>query len=467
MAELSAEAAYLFRHVALRDAAYQLHMPSERARLHELAIVCITAQVPESELDALAHELAGHARNAQLGVAHLDGALARAELAWLGRAAAFAEREYDNHQAAEFHQRMAAHAAALPEERAHALVQCGMLQWFLGRREAALDSLTRAARTAEDRNQRALALIERGVLYRDTREYYAAEADLREALRLAEVSGNARLQLRALGNLATVIDRGFAVDDVIEMYQPVLALAEKLGVRGAVGVSYGQIGHACMANHEYERAVEWVEKALAIARESNDQLNEAVMLVTLALALMRREGDARADLARARELLERSIAVNAAIGNTPQSCSALAALSTCCRRMQRLDEAQSYARRAIQLATEVGNPESLASAWRELGRVYEERGEEVEAERAYSYGIVAVQDAPEYSSLVKLLLALASLLARRGEFADAAHHAESALELASDHYDGALAEEVRALLAQVRAQETPRRGTETIVRRKK
>lgn len=466
MADISAEAAYLFRHAALRDAAYQLHMPSERARLHELALECITNQIGDHALDALAHELAGHARDAQLGVTRFDNRMARTELAWLKRAAAFAEREYDNHGATEFHARTAAHEAALPDERTEALIQCGMLHWFLGRREAALQSLTRAVRTAEDRNQRAWALVERGVLYRDVREYHAAEADLREALRLAQATGNKRLQLRAMGNLATVIDRGFGVDHVVEMYQPIIALAEELGVRAAVGVSYGQIANACMASAEHARAIEWVEKAIAIAREVGDRLNEAVMLVTLATALMGVDGDASSDLGRAFDLLKRSIAINAAIGNSPQNCSALAGLSTCCRRMGRLEDAQVYARQAIQLATEVGNPEFLAVAWRELGRVHEERGDLVEAERSYSYGVFAVQDAPEYASLSRLLLALASLLARRGEFEDAAHHAANALEIAREHYNGNLELEAESLLRDLRAQKAPAKGANTLIRRK-
>jgi hypothetical protein len=39
----SAEDACLFRHALLRDAAYQLHLPGDRARLHALALDLIEA----------------------------------------------------------------------------------------------------------------------------------------------------------------------------------------------------------------------------------------------------------------------------------------------------------------------------------------------------------------------------------------------------------------------------------------
>jgi len=38
---VSSEAAYLFRHALLRDAAHQLQLPDDRARLHALAFALI------------------------------------------------------------------------------------------------------------------------------------------------------------------------------------------------------------------------------------------------------------------------------------------------------------------------------------------------------------------------------------------------------------------------------------------
>lgn len=66
----SAEQAYLFRHSLLRDAAYQLQLPSDRANLHAIAFELIeqalaTGGKPALELSA--EELSDHARLAQYG----------------------------------------------------------------------------------------------------------------------------------------------------------------------------------------------------------------------------------------------------------------------------------------------------------------------------------------------------------------------------------------------------------------
>jgi hypothetical protein len=58
----TAEEAYLFAHATLREAAYQLWLPSDRARLHSFALEILEA-LPETTLERLAAELADHAHS--------------------------------------------------------------------------------------------------------------------------------------------------------------------------------------------------------------------------------------------------------------------------------------------------------------------------------------------------------------------------------------------------------------------
>ena len=108
LVSMRAEMAYLFRHALLRDAAYQLQLPGDRARLHALAFAAIEelagGRAPEpAPLDAaepvpfqphstdpFSEELAGHAR-----VASPEGAawLATRRL-YLCRAAQHAEGDF-------------------------------------------------------------------------------------------------------------------------------------------------------------------------------------------------------------------------------------------------------------------------------------------------------------------------------------------------------------------------------------
>lgn len=60
---MEAEKAYLFRHALVRQAAYQLQTPLQRAQVHRLALA-ILEQMPGLNLRAMANELAEHAEAA-------------------------------------------------------------------------------------------------------------------------------------------------------------------------------------------------------------------------------------------------------------------------------------------------------------------------------------------------------------------------------------------------------------------
>src|SRR5690606_6677865 len=112
---MNAETAYLFRHAMLREAAYGLQLPSDRSRLHELAIHLIEAafggRAPEpAPLDAVnppryewcatdvvASELSDHARQALTGVTAPGAALSvtpELHRRYVRRAAEYAEKQY-------------------------------------------------------------------------------------------------------------------------------------------------------------------------------------------------------------------------------------------------------------------------------------------------------------------------------------------------------------------------------------
>lgn len=110
---MHAEAAYLFRHALVRDAAYELQPPGERAGLHALA-ADVMGHVFAADLDPVAHEIAAHLR--------LGGADIEREREFTQRGARYAHASYNHsvaiqllerlvvigepRQAAEAHQRL-------------------------------------------------------------------------------------------------------------------------------------------------------------------------------------------------------------------------------------------------------------------------------------------------------------------------------------------------------------------------
>ncbi|MBE7490606.1 MAG: hypothetical protein HS108_02415 [Planctomycetes bacterium] len=357
-------AEYLFRHVALRDAAYGLQLPSERARLHRLALEILEHALDDSERAQMALALADHALAAQRGVTWAGDNLHRKELEYLMAAAAQAAGRYENDLAISLYERIADHPLCTNGQRVDAMIECGAILWFLGRRQAAIRRLDAAVMAASsDLPRLAFALIERGTLYRDLNQHERAARDLHLALDVARDAGDRRLELRARGNLATVQQQGATPAQVEALFAPVLALAQELGNTRAIGISKGQIAQAYLENGDHARAQPLLLESLELLRRSGDRMNEAVMLSVLGRTYLKRaDGDVRGARQKAAAFFRQALAVNESIGNRPQQPEGMAGLARACLDLGLLAEAESFARRALAEGEEMGKSAAVQEA---------------------------------------------------------------------------------------------------------
>lgn len=113
----SAEQAYLFRHALMRDAAYALHLPGERAGLHRLAIDSFVAALAE-HANTHAEALADHAMLALAEDAGARDKLLHTELHYLRIAADQAAAAWRVEAETRLLQRLLKHPLATPAERA-------------------------------------------------------------------------------------------------------------------------------------------------------------------------------------------------------------------------------------------------------------------------------------------------------------------------------------------------------------
>lgn len=446
-----AEIAYFFRHATLRDAAYQLLPLSHRSRLHRHALEILEETALGMNLDSVL-DLADHANLAQVGVTLPGSDLAYRELRYLRLAAVNAGSKYANELAARLWERVAEHSAAEPDERVEACAEAGLTHWMMGRRKPALTCLSRGIDMAVDDAQKAYCLIERGCLYRDVRENNAGVRDLEEALELARKAGDKRLQLRALGNLCTIRDTGMTQVGVNEMYEPVLRLAREIGDLRAVGISEGQIGMACIRSEAWRDAEEHLKESIRLLRETGDTLNECEMQSALGrLFHERTDGDRRLNLMRAAQYHRDALKLKEQSGFLFQKSEPLIGLAAANREMGMLHEAERWANEALRVSLEVGDPRALGQAYLELGLAHEGAGDSTTAERTLTYGFLAVEESESEEIKVRLLSALARLLAGQGAWEDAQNHAQNAMTLSARVPDTRTRTRTRQLLRAIEA----------------
>ncbi|MCC6464193.1 MAG: hypothetical protein IT463_02505 [Planctomycetes bacterium] len=365
---MTAEAAYLFAHAALRDAAYQLHLPSDRARLHHEALHLLERWLPAEQRENQALELAEHARRAQEGVTVVGNELPYKRLEYLRVAARRATRQFENRLAAALYREIAMQPLASPEDRARAWAEAGTLHWFVGLPEQALADHGAAVEASRPWPAlHAFALIERGTTYRDLDRNSEAAKDLERALELARACGDKHLQLRALGNLCTVQQGNQTRISVAQLYAPVIRLAEETGDRRALGISMGQIAIGCLESGDHQAAEQSLRQSIAVLHEAGDPLNEAAMHCVLGDVLRRRNGpDPRAEAMAAIAAYREARRLNLRAGNVPQQATVELGLSLAYGSLGMVSECLNHGRAALLLLSELGNLGQLRTAQAEV-----------------------------------------------------------------------------------------------------
>ncbi|MBK9974020.1 MAG: tetratricopeptide repeat protein [Planctomycetes bacterium] len=398
MSPAPAEQAYLFQHALLREAAYELQPPTDRANLHALALASLETvlQALPGALDASALELANHAR---LGAASHDDLQAR-ELHYLQIARAYAAGQYRHDVEADCLARILAHPGVTPDIRLRALENMGHNRYRLGRTEdarscfenlladarklhrapaelaaltglgQALRALGQIARAAEvlseaaalahsqgDQRQHGIALGMRAVLLQQQNQFAPADEAFAAALAAARAVGDRKSEELALGNWASLFLMHFQFDRAQELYEQALAISLQRGDLRTQGIWTGNLALLHGKLGDRPRADAWIEESLRIARRCGDRRTEASMLLNVAVSrLVDTEGPARMRAA------QQALDLCAEIQSPPLELRARILLGRCDLEQGRAEQALAALDAAVQTARKLRDPRQQGEA---------------------------------------------------------------------------------------------------------
>jgi tetratricopeptide (TPR) repeat protein len=272
--KLTAEQAYFFRHAVVRDAAYALQLPAERARLHRFALAIIEAVHADDQRDPIAAELATHARHAQ---ADGDRSLREAEQAYTWRAANHLRKNYSPDAIRWFD--AAARLEADPLRRASALQDAAELLILTGHAADARPRLLEALQVAETHADLSfqsslvysLSLISR-VLGREKDAWGLTE----RALELARAAGDPKVEASAVNGLAVLETAAGRREAAYELFKRALELTRKTGSRRGESVCLGNVAMYLFDCGRLDQALTACEQSLEVAREAGDRRSEGI-----------------------------------------------------------------------------------------------------------------------------------------------------------------------------------------------
>lgn len=320
---------YLFRHALLRDAAYDLQLPADKARLHGLALRLIEQLHPDAQRDQLAAVLAEHAQRSG------DPSLHDALLAYTWRAARFAQAKHDPAALRWFDQ-----AAALetdPARKAQALqlaadqllttgsaklagarlaqalelavaagdvkLQASVIhkqavsQFVLGGLTEAQSLLNRAlelARAAGDTDTEAMAITNMAGLQRMLGKREEAFALQKQALELYRAAGNRRGESVALGNICVYLSDVGQPHEALACAEEAFKVATETDNRRTAGIVCGNVGMILNGLGRLDEAAASYAKALALHQSVYNRPYEGYDRCRYALVLLRQGNEPRA-----------------------------------------------------------------------------------------------------------------------------------------------------------------------------
>lgn len=474
---VNAETAYLFRHALLRDAAYQLQLPCDRARLHALALDVIESvlecRAPEANggpdpethvVDPFAMELAEHA-----AISAKEGSTSHSirELDYLLRAAKWARRQSELALAAELYSRTASHQCAQSALRLKAglaelqvLVDAGTPQSGVGKAV----SCTVLARELGDAQSEARSCLLHGLLLQQLARFDEAMAEFGLARNIAVNAKSPNLEGSALMNMANAFAQTGVMDRAKQFAQMAMdrfeAASDQEGLaRGRATIASLQLetGELDLAEAGILQSIEYCRAAgdlrrlshsignLAILRDVQGKYDEAARVFNEAFQLFQVLGDkmgeaiARANfsgllsgLARyddARAELLRALATHRETGNRYSEGIVVGMLGLLAYEQRDLAAAERHHQLAIEIAESVNNLPSLGRELGNLANVYADLSRFDEAEQCYEKSLAIHRRTGHRRSEAVTIGGLASLHLQRGNLKEAQQLLRTALEI--------------------------------------
>jgi class 3 adenylate cyclase/tetratricopeptide (TPR) repeat protein len=377
------EDAFRFRHLLIRDAAYEALPKRTRAELHERFARWLDqrgGELVERE------ELVGY---------HLEQSYRYASE--LGAADANALEA-------------AARAAAL-------LTVAGRRAFARGDMAAAAGLLRRAAALLEINPPRRLELLpELGRALRFAGHAASAEAVLREAGEKATATGDRRLVLLSRVEhafLRLYTDPDVETEDTIEVAEQALAVFEEFGDDGALARAWALIGHANWLLCRGERMEDAFTRALECTRRTGDPQEEGWILRMLALVYCHGPTPVEQAIARCEEILELGRGHGAIEVSTRAKIAGLEAMRG------RFELARDLYLQCRAIGEEFGVGPVLAALPNYSGPIELLAGDPKAAERELRAGCRALEELGETSVLSTSAALLARTLERTGQLDEA------------------------------------------------
>ncbi|MBK9973869.1 MAG: tetratricopeptide repeat protein [Planctomycetes bacterium] len=438
---MDAESSYLFRHALLRDAAYQVQIPSDRAPLHALVVLISESlfggrppepaivpgedgRLEEHHTDTIAAELAQHAQYALEALTTMQdgGTIAACRRVYLHRSAILMTERHSHERAA------VAWAALAPllggVNSVECLRRCAMSLHRVGKPRQAESQLQEAARQAQELSSPihlAAVLASLGIVLLQSGRTTLADEPMRRALALIPPDSHTSLRASILNSLGSQQKAIGDRESAKQSYLEALELRKAIGTEVGVAATLGNMATLLCAQGQYEESESLARQALEVCRRIKHEAQEGSTLPILAWLLeIRGRYEEAAAISRAALLIQRKT------GNRRGESSSLSSLGTCLF-LKNPAEAETAFNRALEIQIEAEELSMASSTLNNLGNLLAHHGRFDEAVAHVTRGLEYARSENAQSSEGILLGTLGMIDQKRGRPESAVRLLEQAL----------------------------------------
>lgn len=441
---MDAETAYVFRHALMRDAAYALQPPEERAALHAGALAAIEALFDDIAREPLCAELADHAAQARAQDAIKYSHLGQPEAAYRLRAAMADTAAYRNQEALAGFRAVADHPDATNQQRITALLEITEIMAFM---PDALDAVPLAEQAADLARQAGEVPIwlkaRKRVTWLRSDNGQLAEA-MEEQAKLVEIArGQPDRSLLAglLSDFATMQRSAGQYAQAADSMREALGIATQLGFPRGIATVEINLGAMYLHQDRSADALALFRGAIARLQGTPHKRVLRIAMNNLASTLRRTQPD------EAETWYLRSLEVARETGDLDSLASALGGLAELRGAQHRYQEAEALFRQAIAMREEAGSALGASVAMGNLGSLLENQGRLEEAEHWYRRALEGSTLLGDVHAVAYWRVSLAMVAARRGNWSDMAEHCAAARPEAESSGDVLLAAVYQGLTA--------------------
>ena len=314
------------------------------------------------------------------------------------------------------------------------LVQMG--NFIEGR--SAYEQALKLARQSGDRITEMTALQNLGVLHTIVGESRLSMERFEESLRIVRQLRDRRSESIILVNVA-VLNRDLGqYQQALDTFLGALQVQKELGDKREQIFTHNGLALTYFVLGDLTRALDQSEQSLVLASAVGDNTAEAFTLVAAAKFLKASQP------AKAIEYLQRALAISRTMKNRRSESDILLNLSLLLEQSGRLDEAFSSAEMSVGLAAEVGDPRVEASARQTLGRILLSRGSADAASGQYRSALKLLQLTGDQLQEAQTRLGLARTHRLQGNLPGAREESEHAVRLAENLRGSLISPELRA-----------------------